>query len=187
MPEAARVRIAEGVEPCRVAGPSGPLEICRSADPEHRLSSEWSRTSRPAPPADLQPLLPAPGVVPLGEIELIEALQSGDILVADARKPDQFAKYTIPGAINLPFTETEAALEALGCRREGSAWDCTGARRLANFCNGAWCGQSPTAIRRLIEAGFPAARISYYRNGLQGWLLQGLSVWTPGEAESFHI
>lgn len=187
MPETAPVRIAEGLEPCRVDGPSGPLEIARCADPEHRLPAEWARTSRPAPPADLQPLLPAPGVVPLGELELIAALRDGGILVADARKPDQYARYTIPGAISLPFTETEAALEALGCRRAGTAWDCSGARRLASFCNGAWCGQSPAAIRRLIAAGFPAGHISYYRNGLQGWLLQGLGVWTPGAAETFHL
>ena len=39
----------------------------------------------------------------------------------------------------------------------------------------------------MTEAGFPPDRIFYYRNGMQGWLLQGLSVWTPGAAECFHI
>jgi len=52
---------------CTVPSPVGPLTIRRIADPEHRLSSEWARTSRPAPPAVLQPLVPVPGVVPLGE------------------------------------------------------------------------------------------------------------------------
>lgn len=50
---------------------------------------------------------------------MIAALQSDEIVVVDARKREQFTKYTIPGAINLPFTEIDAALEALGCRRDG--------------------------------------------------------------------
>ncbi len=191
MPEAApgapEVSITAGVTRLTVPGPDGPLEILRIADPEHRLSPEWAKTSRPAPPAVLQPLVPVPGVVPLGELELIEALLADDIVVSDGRKPEQYDKYTIPGAINLPFTECEATLEALGCRRAGDGWDCSGARKVAMFCNGVWCGQSPTAIRKMTEAGFPPARILYYRNGMQGWLLQGLSVWTPGKAGCFHI
>lgn len=181
------VCIASGTESVEVRTPDGHVEIRRIADPEHHLSKEWSRTSRPAPPAELQPLVPVPGVVPLGELELIEALQSGDVVVADSRKCDQYRKYTIPGAISLPFTDADAALETLGCRRDGDGWDCADARTVALFCNGAWCGQSPTAIRRITAAGFPPERILYYRNGIQGWLLQGLSVWTPGEARCFHI
>lgn len=181
------VEIAAGVNAVEVGAPHGPLLISRIADPEHRLSKEWARTSRPSPPAELQPLVPVQGVVPLGELELIEALRSDDMMVADGRKVEQYAKYTIPGSISLPFTETDAALEALGCRRGRDGWDCSAARRVAVFCNGVWCGQSPTAIRNMTDAGFPAKRIHYYRNGMQGWLLQGLSVWTPGEAHSFHI
>lgn len=184
---AVEVRIAAEMTQCLVPGPHGWLEIRRITDLEHRLSLEWARTSRPAPPAVLQPLVPVPGVVPLGELELIEALRANDIVVADGRKPEQYAKYTIPGAINLPFTGVDAALHALGCKRVGDGWDCSDARKVAMFCNGVWCGQSPTAIRKMTAAGFPPDHILYYRNGMQGWLLQGLSVWTPGEAECFHI
>ena len=123
----------------------------------------------------------------MGELELIAALQSDEIVVVDARKREQFTKYTIPGAINLPFTEIDAALEALGCRRDGETWDCSEARTFATFCNGAWCGQSPMAIRKIAAAGFPPDCMRYYRDGIQGWLLQGLSVLTPGTDRSFHI
>lgn len=191
MPEgtdgALEVCIIAGMTRFTVPGPDGPLDIQRIADPEHRLSPEWAHTSRPAPPAVLQPLVPVAGVLPLGELELIEALKDADIVVADSRKPEQFAKYTIPGAINLPFTDPATGLETLGCQRAGDGWDCSGAHRVAMFCNGVWCGQSPTLIRKLTAAGFPPEHIQYYRNGLQGWLLQGLSVWTPGEADVFHI
>lgn len=185
--EPAEVRISAELACCMVSGPDGPLEIRRIPNPEHRLESEWARTSRPAPPAVLQPLAPVPGTVPLGELELIDALLSDDIVVADGRTPDQYAKYTIPGAINLPYTRPEIALEALGCRRNGDRWDCAEARPVAMFCNGPWCGQSPSAIRKMAAAGFPPERIHYFRNGMQGWLLQGLSVWKPGTDTTFHV
>ncbi len=84
--EAPAVCIASGVTAVEVRSPDGPLEIRRIADPEHRLSMGWSRTSRAAPPAVLQPLAPVPDVVPLGEFELVEALQSEDVVVAEGRK-----------------------------------------------------------------------------------------------------
>ena len=185
--DAAPVCIEEGVVSLSVDTPDGPVEISRIADAEHRLTDEWAHTSRSAPPAVLQPLLPVAGIIPLGELELIEALSAPDIVVADGRKPEQYAKYTIPGAVNLPFTDIQQGLEHLGCRRSADGWDCHDAARVALFCNGVWCGQSPAAIRKMVEAGFPPERILYYRNGLQGWLLQGLSVWTPGQATSFHL
>jgi rhodanese-related sulfurtransferase len=39
-----------------------------------------------------------------------------------------------------------------------------------------WCGQSPTAIRAMIAAGYPAEKIQYYRGGMQDWRILGLSV-----------
>ncbi|MDF1873231.1 MAG: rhodanese-like domain-containing protein, partial [Vannielia sp.] len=42
--------------------------------------------------------------------------------------------------------------------------------------NGPWCGQSPTAARRMIEAGYPADKIYYYRGGMQMWQMLGLTV-----------
>ncbi|MGA1179662.1 MAG: rhodanese-like domain-containing protein, partial [Marivivens sp.] len=36
--------------------------------------------------------------------------------------------------------------------------------------------QSPTAIRNLLEVGYPAERIFYYRGGMQAWRMLGLSV-----------
>ncbi|WP_244521078.1 NADH-quinone oxidoreductase subunit A [Allgaiera indica] len=78
-------------------------------------------------------------------------------------------------------------MEYLGCRRAADDRDCRDARRVAMFCNGVWCGQSPAAIRKMTTAGLPAKRILYDRNRMQGRLLQGLSVWTPGGTESFRI
>lgn len=160
-----------------VQGPEGPTTISRIQDPEHRLTGYWARTSRTGPTSAIQPLVPTDGIVPAGEVELIDLLADPDVVVADSRTPDWFDDGTIPGAVSLPFKELPDRLDALDCRPNGDgSWDCSTARRVAVFCNGPWCGQSPTAIRRMLEAGYPAERIHYYRNGIQGWRMLGLSV-----------
>jgi rhodanese-related sulfurtransferase len=50
------------------------------------------------------------------------------------------------------------------------------------FCNGPQCGQSPRAIRALIDAGHPAQRIWYYRGGMHDWITLGLPVMSAESA-----
>ena len=159
---------------------SGPVEIGRIQDTENEVTGEWARTSRPCPNFCIQPMTPADGVTTIGELELIEFLQDPDSVVIDSRTSDWFAGGTIPGAINIPYSFVLDELGQLGCEPDFDGWDCDGAKRVALFCNGIWCGQSPTAIRNMIKAGYPAERIHYYRGGMQVWRLLGLSV-TVGE------
>jgi rhodanese-related sulfurtransferase len=175
----AEVRITAERAAVLVDTADGAVEIRRIQDPNHRIEGEWARTSRPAPPAVIQPLVPVAGVVPLGELELIDMLERPDAIVIDSRKSEQYPHGTIPGAVNIPFTEMLDRLDELGCKRTTSGWDCSEAKPVALFCNGVWCGQSPTAIRRMVEAGYPPERIFYYRNGMQGWHLLGLTVQKP--------
>lgn len=44
------------------------------------------------------------------------------------------------------------------------------------FCNGPQCPQSPTAIRKLLSAGYPPEKILYYRGGMHDWITLGLPV-----------
>jgi rhodanese-related sulfurtransferase len=155
---------------------SGPVEIGRIQDGENEVTGEWARTSRPCPEFCIQPITPAEGVSTIGELELIDLLQDPDAVVVDSRTPDWFEGGTIPGAINIPYTYVLDELGRLGCEPDFEGWDCAGAKRVALFCNGIWCGQSPTAIRNMLEAGFPADKISYYRGGMQVWRLLGLTV-----------
>jgi len=159
---------------------SGPVEISRVQDTDHVVTGEWARTSRPCPDFCIQPMSPAEGVTTIGELELLAALQDPDVTVVDSRTPDWYAGGTIPGAVNMPYTEMTDRLGELGCELDFEGWDCTNARQVALFCNGLWCGQSPEAIRRMIEEGFPADRISYYRGGMQSWRVLGLTVTQPG-------
>ncbi|MFP7571843.1 rhodanese-like domain-containing protein [Marivita sp. S2033] len=175
-----QVRITKDIASVTVETRSGPVEISRIQDSDHEVSGEWARTSRPCPEFCIQPISPAPGVTTIGELELIAMLQDPEAVVVDSRTPDWFQGGTIPGAVNIPYTYVLDELGQMGCEPDFDGWDCSDAKRVALFCNGIWCGQSPTAIGNMIEAGFPVDRIFYYRGGMQVWRMLGLTV-TGGE------
>jgi len=176
----AAVKIDKDRASVTVPTPSGGVEVSRIQDPDHEVIGEWARTSRPCPEFCIQPMSPAPGVSTIGELELLDALEDPQVVVIDSRTPDWYLGGTIPGAVNVPYTEAVDRLGEIGCEIDFDGWDCSSASRVALFCNGLWCGQSPTAIRRMIEAGFPAENISYYRGGMQSWRVLGLTVTEPG-------
>ncbi|MBW4964276.1 rhodanese-like domain-containing protein [Sulfitobacter sp. CW3] len=159
---------------------NGPVEIMRDQDTEARLGEPWARTSRPCPNFCIQPMSPAPGVTTIGELEVLEFLQSSDAVLVDGRIRPQYEQGTIPGAISVPYTEAADRLGEFGCEIDFDGWICEAeVPAVVLFCNGPWCGQSPTAARRMIEAGFPAEKIFYYRGGMQSWNMLGLTV-IPG-------
>lgn len=130
-------------------------------------------------------------------------------LLIDARTPSWHAKGTIPGSINVPFTifalsrndkQLISTMKNFGVeRRKSSAsgywadlkdilgiekkpnpyWDFSSAKNLLLWCNGMWCGQSPRAIQSLLKLGYPAEKLHYYRDGMQGWQILGLTVSIP--------
>lgn len=154
---------------------NGPVEIKRNQDGNATINPKYAKTSRNCPPFCIQPISPAPGVTTVGELELLDFIKAGGKLV-DGRTVEWHADGTIPGAINMPYTEMAGRLDELGCTREGEKWDCAKAEKVLMFCNGPWCGQSPMAIRAMIREGYPADKILYYRAGMQGWHQLGLTV-----------
>ena len=58
-------------------------------------------------------------------------------------------------------------------------WDFSSAKNLLLWCNGMWCGQSPRAIQGLLKLGYPVEKLHYYRDGMQGWQILGLTVAIP--------
>ncbi len=170
------------------------VKVERNQDVDHRIAVEYARTSRPCPPFCIQPMEVAPGVVTVGELELLQFMQrqvaSGAGVMVDARSSDWHAKGTIPGSINIPYTDldirlgaddfvVEFFLEQLGVKKLNGVWDFFSAKEIAVWCNGPWCQQSPIAIRALLALGYPAERILYYRGGMQMWQLMGFPVVEP--------
>ena len=167
--------------------------ISRNQDQNATLDDEFAKTSRACPPFCVTPISAGQGIENYGELEVIAFLKNevvaGTGLLIDARVPQWFARGTIPGAVNVPFTTLEESnpyrneiLRALGATSLGDTLEFSNARQLVLFCNGPWCEQSPRAIRYLRDAGYPAALIKYYRGGMQDWQGMGLSTSKPQSA-----
>ena len=111
---------------------------------------------------ELQPLEIAPGVRTVGELELLELTTQGAALV-DSRTEGSFGGRTLPGAVNVPHDQVLARQDELD-------------RDVVSvlFCNGPQCPQSPDAIRQLLQDGFPASALAYYRGGLHDWVTLAL-------------
>ena len=129
--------------------PDGPVEIVRQKK-EAQLITGF-----------LQPIEPIPGVTPVGELEVLDALGDSDFLVVDMREPEWRLKATIPGSTSIPFSDVTQRLSELGCSRTSSGWDCADARNVVVFCNGPACPQSPIAIDAMVREGFPLEKLFY--------------------------
>lgn len=171
------------------------VTIQRNQNQGNSINPAFAKTSRKCPPFCIQPGEAAPGVKTIGELEMLQYLQkmsAGDktLMVIDSRTPDWVEKGTIPGAVNIPwdklnigksdpFTVQEILEQKLGAKQSEGFWDFSGAKTLVMFCNGHWCGQSPTNIRGLLKIGYPAHKLVWYRGGMQEWETLGLTTVKP--------
>lgn len=169
--------------------------IKRNQNSTNTIASDYALTSRPCPPFCIQPMDLAPGVETIGELELLammEKMNFGELdgLLIDSRTPDWAEKGMILGVINLPwttlsvkksdmFTISDIFETTFGAIPLDGMWDYSNAKTLILYCNGAWCGQSPTNIRTLLTLGYPAHKIKWYRGGMQSWQGFGLTVVKP--------
>jgi len=189
------------------------IKISRIQDTSHEIDGSYAKTSRPCPPFCINPLHIDDNVETVAELEVIKFIETvmyrGDGVMIDARTPGWYEKGTIPGSVNIPFTEFEkdaddpqlaeilesfGAVERsdvnpvlrmvenvglLGGDEKTDKWDFTDAKELLLWCNGPWCGQSPRAIRGLLKVGYPAEKLHYYRGGMQMWQSLGLTTIKP--------
>jgi len=171
------------------------LRIERNQDQTNAITPDFQRTSRKCPPFCIQPIRMPEGVETIGEIEMLTYLRriaEGDdsILLIDSRGPSWLEKGTIPGSVNIHYKRlsrraTEEAEIAdimqkqFGAERGEALWNFRDAKTLVLFCNGAWCGQSPTNIRGLLRLGYPASKLKWYRGGMQAWETLGLTTVVP--------
>lgn len=189
------------------------IKVQRVQDPDFQLRGYFAKTARKCPPFCLRPIAVDPRVSTVGEIEIFDfmerQLRDGNGLLIDARTPNWHQKGTIPGSVNIPFTDlTKKAsdpamielLKSFGAKPrqpqgafarqlekwgmtdakyKTEQWDFSAAKQLILWCNGPTCGQSPRAIKALLDAGYPAEKLNYYRGGMQLWQLFGLTTVLP--------
>ncbi|HEY5703682.1 MAG TPA: rhodanese-like domain-containing protein [Gammaproteobacteria bacterium] len=189
---AADVGITDSLDSVTVTHKGKEITIRRNQDGNNKVNPAYAWTSRDCPPFCIQPIKIAEGVETIGELEMLNYLKkihdgNNSILVIDSRTPDWVKNGTIPGSINIPWTslKTDAGAdpfevadilkERFGVRMHEGLWDFSNAKTLVLFCNGMWCGQSPSNINTLLDMGYPANKLKWYRGGMQDWEILGLT------------
>lgn len=193
------VKITRDIPSITVIDHGHKVVIERNQNPNNTIDPEYAKTSRDCPPFCVQPMQLLPGVHTIGELELLKLLKQhadGDdsIMIIDSRTPDWYAKGTIPSAINIPWTTIyrgsdsydpfiveNLLTDTFHAKVKDGIWDFRGAKKLVLFCNGPWCGQSPTNIKELVSMGYPADKLYWYRGGMQSWHSLGFTVVKPNE------
>ena len=195
---ASGVRITHDLPFVDVQHQGKPARIERNPDNDNMLDPDFMLTSRPCPPYCIQLMQLATGVETLGELELIGYLQLAGrderVLVIDSRDGDWPQRSgVIPGVtlilwqeLHPAHTEVAKIAETLifrfGAAHEGALWNFETAKTLVFYCNGPWCGQSPTNIKQLLALGYPAHKLKWYRGGMQDWKMLGLATVPPQSA-----
>ena len=153
----------------------------------------------------LQPMDLGKGIKTVGELEVLAHIKKaqekpkGYILI-DARTERWFEQMTIPTSVNLPFNQIDyeedkdeddfenedvyeeyveaykKVFELLNIKETKRGLDFSQAKTVVLFCNGSWCSQSPKAIFKLINMGYPIEKLCWYRGGLQDWLIYDFTV-----------
>ena len=137
----------------------------------------------------LSPMVVAQGVATFGEMEVIEFLsttaEAGDGLLIDARLPDHRGLGFIPASVNIPAATLaptnpfrDEILMALGAEKLQGIFSFEDVMALTIFDGGPATSDAQTLITDLIEVGYPADKIFYYRGGMQVWATLGLSTTT---------
>ena len=191
------VKITPDIESVEVMHGGQKITIMRNQDEKNIVNPAFAKTSRKCPPFCIQPSSMGPGVETIGEAEVIEytkRMSDGDdsIVLIDSRTPDWVGRGTIPGAMNVPWTELNPAKGAdpisiaeimegvFDVKSNEELMDFSDCKTAVMFCNGMWCGQSPNNIRNLLKFGYPAHKIKWYRGGMQDWEILGLTTVKDG-------
>jgi rhodanese-related sulfurtransferase len=191
------VKITPQLESIEVPYEGKQVRVQRNQDQENTIHPVFQRTSRHCPPFCIQPMQMPEGVETIGELEMLEYLEminkgNDTVLVIDSRGPEWLQRGTIPGSVNIHYkrlslrasAESDVAdilVNQFDADRTEEFWDFRYAKTLVLFCNGPWCGQSPTNIRALLRLGYPPSKIKWYRGGMQAWETAGLTSVVPAE------
>jgi rhodanese-related sulfurtransferase len=84
--------------------------------------------------------------------------KSDDVLVIDARNPEEYQEVHIPRAINLPEKKFDESTNLLPENKKAT---------LVFYCNGVKCGKSKRAAKKAAELGY--TNILVYKDGMPVW------------------
>ncbi|HAN55307.1 MAG TPA: sulfurtransferase [Betaproteobacteria bacterium] len=165
------------------------VAIMRNQNQSNTVNPDFAKTSRKCPPCCIQPSELAPGVKTIAELEVLHFLKNisdGDafMMVIDSRTPAWVEKDIIPETVNIPWdtlnvgksdlAAVQEILENQLCaKRQDDFWNFDNVKTPVMFCNGPWCEQTSTTVKRLLKIGYPAHKILWYRGGMEDWKASG--------------
>ena len=164
------------------------VKIHRIQDSKHKITGEYAKIYRPG--KDIQPIKMHKDIRTIGEVELLEYMKTQVNkkrgLLVDVRPKKDYKEESIPSAVNIPVSvkdnpaKLEKILKILGAKRSecGSFFIMDHVMSIAFYCNGLWCNKSSEFIEALLERGYPADKILYYRGGFQMWKILGFTTVT---------
>ena len=102
--------------------------------------------------------------------------------LVDLRPKSAYKKETIPSSVNIPASvkdnpaKLKKIMKIFGLKKlpDGSI-DASKALEVAFYCNGLWCDKSSGFIKILLDNGYPADKMLYYRGGFQMWKILGFT------------
>ena len=101
---------------------------------------------------------------PVSRLALLERLRDGSVTLLDVRPADEFARGHLPGALNIPLDQLDAALGSV-----------TQNVPVVAYCRGPYCVLSYEAVAYLRARGIDAMRLE---DGYPEWKAAGLPVET---------
>ncbi|CCO24668.1 rhodanese-like domain-containing protein [Maridesulfovibrio hydrothermalis] len=120
---------------------------------------------RPAPYTFAELSSPEPqGIAEIDTIAMLEAYDSGNVVVVDARSDMDYGMGHVPGSLNIPSWAIGDELEAMAAQIEQG-------KPIIIYCDGLSCGKSMIVAKKLVEKGF--RDVSVYTDGIDGWLSAG--------------
>jgi len=163
------------------------IKIHRIQDTKNKLTGEYALLYRPN--KYIQPIKISNDIQTIGEVELLKFMKnkgnSREGVLIDIRSKKEYQKECIPSAINIPAevkdnkVKLNKIFKILGLvKNSDGTYNTKKALDVAIYCNGLWCDKSSIFIKKLIELGYPAEKILYYRGGFQMWKILGFTTVT---------
>ena len=182
------VKITNTLSSIKTKDSNQEIKIMRVQDTKNRLTDDFTKTSRECPPFCIQKTKISKDIKNIGELELLDFIKNRVSthhgIVVDTRLKKWFEVETIPSAISIPYNAVEnkskkrieSLFKALGMKVEANGkWDFSKAKELLIFDNGVWCEQAQHFVDGILKHNYPEDKLLYYRAGLQGWKLLGLT------------
>ncbi len=182
-------KIMKGVQSITVELDDKACVIQRNQTKGNQVHPAYAKTGQGTP----QPIKISSDIETLGEIELIKLMEQASvddsIMILDTRTENWHRDLRIPCTTNVSYKNfsdnRDDALfyltEMFGVvEKDDGSLDFGEAKTLVGYCNGYWCGQTPSMFKRaqfsLVALGYPEEKLKYYRGGMQAWTSLGLSV-----------